>query len=261
MARAKKRTKKKATKRRAKKAPRRKAKKAAKRKPTRRKATKATRRSGQKKRTVGLVAVHKCGDKWAWKVVLPATRENPTTVTVSGLADTKSAAMKAGTAQLSRNLKRSGQKVVRHAGRCPPGHLKVHRKAYRRSDGTRVPATTYCTIDRGKPGRGKKVIKITDPGDLGGPGYLEKSTATRHRLLDACVRRKGYRSCLGKIEAISVFLKNTGTAKQKATLVADRRYLVKKYGGPGSFGPRRAGQSVLGRTTLRGQIRKDATRR
>ena len=132
---------------------------------------------------------------------------------------------------------------------CPPGELEVHRKgyhrsAYTRSDGTRVaaadvPATTFCTTDMGEPGRGPEIIDIEDPGDLGGAGYTDKSKRERHRLLRKCVERKGYRSCLGKLQALEVLGKNTWPKKKLKVIASDRKWLVDQFGGPGSFGPRK----------------------
>ena len=73
-------------------------------------------------------------------------------------------------------------------------------------------------------------IKATRPGKLGGPGYLKKSAATRHRLLAKCVSGYGYRSCLGSIQALEVWLKNSGTASELSKLRTDRAWLVRTYG-------------------------------
>ena len=133
--------------------------------------------------------------------------------------------------------------------RCPPGKISVRRKGYTRKaftkkDGTqvkasRVPGSTFCVTDRGAPGKGPKVIPPLEPGKLGGPGYLKKSATERHKILDRCVKREGYRECLGHVQALSVFGKHTFKKTQKDKLVAYRKYLVKKYGGPGSFGRRK----------------------
>ena len=96
-----------------------------------------------------------------------------------------------------------------------------YRKPYTRADGTRVkgawvPATTFKRTDVGSKGvrsRGakqglfskKKGYKpwITREGKLGGPGYFSKPAATRHRILNECVRGYGYRSCLGSLMVLN----------------------------------------------------------
>ena len=130
-----------------------------------------------------------------------------------------------------------------------------YRKAYTRADGTRVkgawvPATTFKIKNVGSKGvrsRGakqgsfskKKGYKpwITREGKLGGPGYFSKSAAQRHKILNQCVKGYGYRSCLGSL----MVLNRSSTLKSKygRTINADKNYLKGKYGGPGSFGPRK----------------------
>ena len=132
-----------------------------------------------------------------------------------------------------------GRERRRNPVSCDEGEIPVRRRAYKRRDGTRVRATEYCAPDRGKPGRGKKLFTIKRRGDLGGPGYLDKKDKERQKLLDKSVKKYGYRSTLGKIHALEILGKNTYTKKQLQKLKKDRTYLRKKYGGPGSFGPRK----------------------
>jgi len=125
------------------------------------------------------------------------------------------------------------------------------RKAYTRADGTRVkrtwvPATTFKRSDVGSKGVRSRGAKqgpyskqkpwITREGKLGGAGYFSKPAATRHRLLNKCVKEYGYRSCLGSL----MVLNRSSVMKQKygAKIDADKNYLKNKYGGPGSFGAR-----------------------
>ncbi len=77
-------------------------------------------------------------------------------------------------------------------------------------------------------------IKATRPGKLGGAGYLTRTDAVRQKILRSCVGKYGYRSCLGSIQALEVWGKNTLSATQKGKLVRDRMFLRKTFGGPGS---------------------------
>lgn len=122
------------------------------------------------------------------------------------------------------------------------GRISVHRKGYERkgytrSDGTRVAAarvasSDFMIRDRGKPGRGPKVIPKLKAGKLGGPGFLKRPLATQKRLLSKSVgkSRRGYRSTLGRLQAIANFGKRTFTPTQKARIRSLRRWVVKKYG-------------------------------
>lgn len=139
-----------------------------------------------------------------------------------------------------------GKEVLRKENRsCPPGEIRrkgYKRKGYTRKDGTRVAPTKVpaaCIEDQGEPGKGPKVFTIEDEGDLGGPGYTDKPTKERQRLMRACVKRKGYRSCLGKLQALAILGKNTWPKKKLALVERDRKWLVKTFGGPGSFGPQK----------------------
>lgn len=79
-----------------------------------------------------------------------------------------------------------------------------------------------------------------------GQGFLTTmTTAERKKALDRCVKNYGYRSCLGSImvlERARTGPRGEGVGvgvKYASKLKSAREYLVKTYGGPGSFGPRR----------------------
>jgi hypothetical protein len=108
--------------------------------------------------------------------------------------------------------------------------IPVKRKAYTRKDGTRVKATAYKMKDRGAKGRGKKVIKIKKEGALGGAGYLKQTAAGRHQDLRRSVRSSDYRTTAGRVSALRVFLKRTGTRSELAKLKADQNWLRRQYG-------------------------------
>jgi hypothetical protein len=162
--------------------------------------------------------------------------------------------------------KRMAKKRTRKRNACKKGEILIDRegytrKGYTRKDGTRVkstkvPASSFCVDDPGRPGRRARGAEkgpysdeaawIEDTGSLGGPGYTKKAAKTRHQILDRCVKNEGYRSCLGKIMVLLRSSELKQTTRQKLT--ADKNYLKKKYGGPGSFGarknPRRSAKSL-----------------
>lgn len=137
---------------------------------------------------------------------------------------------------------------------CRKGDLLVRRKghqrkAYTRRDGgkvatTFVPATSFCARDRGKPGRGLRVVQELREHKLGGPGYLRKSTKSRHRELEKCVTTYGYRSCLQSLQWLLLVggeysgSNASWSRKDIEKIKADKKWLMSKYGGEGSFGPR-----------------------
>lgn len=150
-----------------------------------------------------------------------------------------------------------GSERVANPAACGRGKVRIQRKAYtrkaytdkrgRKVGKTRVPASSFCIEDQGRPGvrsfgakqgkrKGTKPL-IQKEGKLGGPGYTKKPVATRHRLLAKCVKRDGYKSCLGRLQA--VLLSSELKPATRRTWEADKAWLVKTYGGPGSVGPRR----------------------
>lgn len=74
---------------------------------------------------------------------------------------------------------------------------------------------------------------ITREGKLGGPGFTQKPTQERRKILKRCVDEYGYRSCLGSVQVLlrSSELKD----KTKKVLESDSNWLEKEFGGPGSF--------------------------
>jgi hypothetical protein len=106
--------------------------------------------------------------------------------------------------------------------------ITVRRKAYTRRDGTRVKATTYKMKDRGAPGRGKKDIKIKDPGGLGGPGFLEVSQQTRNKRMRNSIKQDGLTTTIRRVGALKGFMSRTGTRKQKQAIDDSMEYLQRK---------------------------------
>lgn len=140
-------------------------------------------------------------------------------------------------------------RLANNPGGCGRGEIPIDRKGYTRrahtrQDGTRVaatrvPRTTYCAPDRGRPGvtsfgaesgkrKGTKPL-IQREGKLGGPGYTTKPQAERHKLLERCQKKYGYRSCLGSLQVLLNSSEIKGRTRQ--TLSADKKWLVGKYGG------------------------------
>jgi len=106
------------------------------------------------------------------------------------------------------------------------------RKGYTRSDGTRVKGIKVSAtwiLDRGKPGKGPKLISIKKDKSLTKLGYkLSGKADTRHRALNKAVSKYGSLSVLRKVNALSVLLKNT-EPKYASNATSDKRYLQKKY--------------------------------
>lgn len=126
--------------------------------------------------------------------------------------------------------------------------VTIKRKGYTTKRGTHVKPTRFKMQDKGRPGvrsfgaksaTGKYAKRahmkplITHEGSLGGPGYTKKAAKTRHALLTKCVKQDGYRSCLGKLQVL--LMSSELKAPTRKVLESDKKWLMSKFGGPGSF--------------------------
>jgi hypothetical protein len=105
------------------------------------------------------------------------------------------------------------------------------RKAYTRSDGTRVKATYVpptCIKDKGKPGKGKKLFTL-EKGTLSKFGYsLDKKAEVRRKALDKAVKEIGYLPVIRKLNAVAILQKNTNPVNSRKFRY-DKDWVSKKY--------------------------------
>lgn len=107
----------------------------------------------------------------------------------------------------------------------------VHRKGYKRKAYTvsrggkkmkineaRVKPSTFKIHDRGKPGRGPKVVPPLEKGALGGPGFFRRSPEQQKRIVFNRARKVGERKVVGELRALQVFLKRTDPKKSRRAL-------------------------------------------
>ena len=91
------------------------------------------------------------------------------------------------------------------------------RKSYVRKDGVKVKQTKVKAgyiIDRGMPGKGKKIIPKLNKGTLSKFKYSVKdSVALRHKALEKAVKKESYPTIVRKLTAVSTLLKNTSPVK------------------------------------------------
>ncbi|MBW2672007.1 MAG: hypothetical protein JRD89_01160 [Deltaproteobacteria bacterium] len=127
------------------------------------------------------------------------------------------------------------------------GKIRVRRKGYWRrgyvrKDGVRVkrcyvPPATFLIRDRGKPGRGRRVIGRMEPGELRKHGYaINKSARARRLALGKAIREDGAATVWRRLHAQVILRKNarrgSAQARARARFEADRDWVAKKYGGP-----------------------------
>jgi hypothetical protein len=71
---------------------------------------------------------------------------------------------------------------------------------------------------------------IRNKGKLGGPGFLSRAATVQHSLLNGCVSRHGYRSCL---DSVLVLARNRKVnAHFGPTIRSLSSYLKTKFGSP-----------------------------
>jgi hypothetical protein len=109
-----------------------------------------------------------------------------------------------------------GKIRVRRRGYYRRGHYrrtKTGRRVWVK--GAYVPPTTYERVDIGKPGKGRKVIEIREPGELRKHGYsTRKSAVARRRALAKAVREDGATTVWRRLHAQYVLRKSARTGRR-----------------------------------------------
>ncbi len=109
--------------------------------------------------------------------------------------------------------------------------LTVRRKGYTRKAYTakrggkkirvakaRVKPSTFKVRDRGKPGRGPKVVPPLAKGALGGPGFFNRSSDEQKQIVFKRAEKLGERKVVGELRALQVFFKTTSPQKSRRAL-------------------------------------------
>ena len=114
--------------------------------------------------------------------------------------------------------------------------LTVRRKGYKRNGYTatrngkqvrvgpsKVRGSTFTIKDRGKPGRGPKIVPPLQRGALGGPGFFNKSQNEQERIVFERAKKFGERKVIGELRALQVFFKSTSPDKSKRALELSKK--------------------------------------
>jgi hypothetical protein len=133
-------------------------------------------------------------------------------------------------------------------------NITVRRKGYKRKGYTakrggkkvrvraaRVKPSTFKIRDRGKAGRGPKVVPPLEEGALGGPGFFDRSEDEQERIVFDRAREVGERKVVGELRALQVFFKRTNPDKSKRALELSKKVAgsfkgKQKVGYPKGFG-------------------------
>jgi hypothetical protein len=88
---------------------------------------------------------------------------------------------------------------------------------------TRVKPSTFKIRDRGKPGRGPKVVPPLEEGALGGAGFFDRSNDEQEQIVFNRAKEAGERKVVGELRALQVFFKTTDPQKSKRALDLSKR--------------------------------------
>ena len=114
--------------------------------------------------------------------------------------------------------------------------LTVHRKGHARKRYTakrggknvkvgksKVKATTFPARDRGKKGRGPKVVPPLEKGALGGPGFFKRSNEKQEKILFERAKELGEKKVVGELRTLQLFFKTTDPEKSKRALELSKK--------------------------------------
>ena len=88
---------------------------------------------------------------------------------------------------------------------------------------TRVKPSTFKIRDRGKPGRGPKVVPPLEESALGGAGFFSRSNDEQEQIVFNRAKEAGERKVVGELRALQVFFKTTDPQKSKRALKLSKR--------------------------------------
>jgi hypothetical protein len=88
---------------------------------------------------------------------------------------------------------------------------------------TQVKPSTFKTRDRGKPGRGPKVIPPLEKGGLGGAGFFDRSNDEQEEVVFDRAKEVGERKVVGELRALQVFFKATDPQKSRRALELSKK--------------------------------------
>lgn len=87
----------------------------------------------------------------------------------------------------------------------------------------RVKPSISKISDRGKRGRGPKIIPPLEEGALGGQGFFDRSNDEQEQMVFNRAKEMGERKAVGELRALQVFFKRTDPQKSKRALELSKK--------------------------------------
>ncbi len=105
----------------------------------------------------------------------------------------------------------------------------------------RVKSSIFKTSDRGKQGRGPKVVPPLEEGALGGQGFFDRSNDEQEQIVFNRAKEMGERKVVGELRALQVFFKRTDPQKSRRALELSKKVAgsfrgTQEVGYPEGFG-------------------------
>ena len=113
--------------------------------------------------------------------------------------------------------------TVRRKGYKRKGYTAKRRGRKVRVSAARVKPSTFSIRDRGKAGRGPKVVPPLKEGALGGPGFFERSENEQEQIVFERAKEIGERKVVGELRALQVFFKKTDPQKSRRALELSKK--------------------------------------
>ena len=111
-----------------------------------------------------------------------------------------------------------------YARKSPPKKKRDSKEGQKvKAAKTRVKPSTFKITDRGKPGRGPKVVPPLEEGALGGSGFFDRSNDEQEQIVFNRAKEAGERKVVGELRALQVFFKTTDPQKSKRALELSKR--------------------------------------
>ena len=104
----------------------------------------------------------------------------------------------------------------------------------------RVKPSVFKTSDRGKQGRGPKVVPPLEEGALGGQGFFDRSNDEQDQIVFNRAKEMGEKKVVGELRALQVFFKRTDPQKSRRALELSKKVAgsfrgIQKVGYPEGF--------------------------
>ncbi len=87
----------------------------------------------------------------------------------------------------------------------------------------RVKPSIFKTSDRGKQGRGPKVVPPLEEGALGGQGFFNRSNDEQEQIVFNRAKEMGEKKIVGELRALQVFFKRTDPQKSRRALELSKK--------------------------------------